>query len=434
MTDTTQPSTPPPNSSPSAPTAPAAPAEVVVNQAPVDQPSPIGNQAPPKPDGAVDNKSSSISRREAIQKAFDRAKQSQAEADEKPERKTQPVARKEGDRAQAPEKKAQQQPEKQPQHREAGRFARDPGRQQPGEQQAQPGQQQPGQQQPGQQPQQKYQPLAENAPFRNAPQRFSPQAQADWAGAPESVRGAVHQMAREFQGAYEKYRGDVETMNSIRPYHELAKKQGTSVDRVLRDYVAMENKLRSDLIGGFAVIVNNSGMKNTDGSPTTLYDVAHHIVSMTPEQHQMTFQRNQQSATDMRMGQLLQTVEQLSKGFAQMQYGMKYQSTRAQVDAFAEKHPRFDELSDLIKQELDLGFPLEVAYQRADRLRPSTQAAQTRAQSAQTRRTSISGAPDGGKPVNTRSSDERRKANGEAKHPTRREAIANAMRRVSNGV
>ena len=63
------------------------------------------------------------------------------------------------------------------------------------------------------------------------------------------------------------------------------------------------------------------------------------------------------------------------------------------------QHPRFDELADLIKAELDLGFPLDVAYQRADRLRPPMHtAAQTRTQSAQTRKTSISGAPDGGNP------------------------------------
>jgi hypothetical protein len=197
----------------------------------------------------------------------------------------------------------------------------------------------------------------------------------------------------------------------------------------------MEQKLRQDLIGGMDVIVRNLGLRTQSGAPITLYDVAHHIVNTPPEQHRLTAQSNQIQATDLRMGQLHQMVEKLAQGFQQMQYQQNYSHTRSAVDQFAAKHPRFDELADLIKQEIDLGFPIEVAYQRADKLRPAAQAAQTRNTSAQTRRTSISGAPDGGgkAPANTRSSDERRNANG-AQHPTRREAIAKAMRRVSGGV
>ena len=86
---------------------------------------------------------------------------------------------------------------------------------------------------------------------------------------------------------------------------------------------------------------------------------------MTPEQHQLTAQRNQQTSADQRIGQLHQTVEQQSQILNQMLYQQNFAGTRAQVDQFAETHPRFDELADLIKSELDLGFPLEVAYQRA---------------------------------------------------------------------
>ena len=197
----------------------------------------------------------------------------------------------------------------------------------------------------------------------------------------------------------------------------------------------MEQKLRSDLVGGLDVIVQNLRLVDPNsGRPITMHDVAHHIVNMTPEQHQLTAQRNQQTSADMRIGQLHQTVERQSQIVNQLLYEKKFAGTRAQVDQFAEAHPRFDELSDLIKTELDHGYPLEVAYQRADKLRPNT-APQTRNTSAQTRKTSISGAPDGGnnKSANTRPSDGQRR-NGEAKHPTRREAIAKAIRRVGNGV
>ena len=276
--------------------------------------------------------------------------------------------------------------------------------------------------------------LDETARYREPPGRFSDQAKTEWAAAPESVRGAVYTMAREFQGAYEKYRGDHEVMQELRPYHDLATKQGTSLRKAFDNYYGMEQKLRGDLVGGLDVIVQNLRLVDPNsGRPITMHDVAHHIVNMTPEQHQLTAQRNQQTSADMRIGQLHQTVERQSQILDQMLYQQKFAGTRAQVDQFAAAHPRFDELSDLIKTELDHGYPLEVAYQRADKLRPNT-APQTRNTPAQTRKTSISGAPDGGnKSANTRPSDGQRR-NGEAKHPTRREAIAKAIRRVGNGV
>jgi hypothetical protein len=425
MSDVSQPSAPSP-STPSAPPSAPMQTEVPVNEAPVHQPSPLGDQAPPKPPGQEINKSSRLGRRESIQKAFDRAKQGQEEAAKtQPQRRAQPPAAKEGDRAPAAERP-------QP-HREQGRFARDPNRleQAPNRQISDENKnvgQQPGQQQRPQAPQ----PLAPDARYRDAPQRFSDQARVEWAAAPESVRGAVHQMAREFQGAYEKYRGDHETMETIRPYHDLAQKQGTNIGTVLQNYATMEQKLRQDFIGGLDVLTNNMGMKHPDGSPVTLHDVAYHILNMTPEQHRMNSTQNRMTSADARIGQLHQTVEQLTNALGQMQYQQRFTHTRGEVDRFAETHPRFDALADLIKAELDHGYTLDVAYRRAELLRPSTQAAQTRTQSAQTRKTSISGAPDN--PGNTRPSDGRQRTNGEAKHPSRREAIAKAMRRVGNGV
>ena len=405
MSDVSQPS-------PSVP--PPQQTEVPVNETPVGSPSPLGSQAPEKPPGQESNKSSHIGRREAIQNAFDRAKQAQEEAAvEAPKRAKPGIGHNkppEPMEKEAAKPTATQTAER---YREAGKFARDPARAA----------------EPGSQPQ-RSQPLPETAPYREPPPRFSDQAKTEWASAPESVRGAVHQMAREFHGAYERYRGDSQVMDTLRPFHNLAVQQGTSLHKAFENYYGMELKLRQDLIGGLDVIVNNLKLKGPNGAPIGLRDVAYHILNMSPEQHRMTAQQNQQTSADMRIGQLHQMVNSLTQNLGQMQYQQRFSHTRAQVDQFADSHPRFDELADLIKSELDLGFPLEVAYQRAEMLRPS-HAAQTRTQSAQTRRTSISGAPDGG----TRPSDGRRPAtNGEAKHPTRREALAKAFRRVGNGV
>jgi len=437
MSDVSQPSVPPPSAPPPSTPAPAPQhAEVPVDQSPVSSPTPLGEQAPPKPPGQQDNKSSHVSRREALQNAFARSKQAQDEAvKDAPKRKVGIGDNHPPEPIEAEAKKPPTTAQVAERYRESGKFARDPAKadQTPPGEQPQPGQQS------GQPARPK--PLDERAPFREPPGRFSDQAKTEWAAAPESVRGAVHQMAREFQGAYERYRGSHEVMQELQPYHDLATKQGTTLRKAFDNYYAMEGKLRSDLVGGLDVLVQNvargQNLRKADGSLINLQDVALHIISMTPEQQQLSAQRNQQSSAEMKIGQLHQQVDQLSQGISQLLYREKFTQTRSQVDQFAQKHPRFDELSDLIKSELDLGFTLEQAYARADRLRPAPpQAAQTRNTPAQTRKTSISGAPDGnGRPsVTTRPSDGRQRTNGEAKHPTRREAIAKAMRRVGNGV
>lgn len=453
MSDTSQPSAPPPSApAPSAP--PPQQTETPVNESPVNQQAPIGDQAPPKPPGQDSNKSSHIGRREALQNAFAKAEQARVAAaartkppamghNQPPEAmaKEKPAAPEKTKRAEKAERTSQPSLQQQ-RYREGGKFAKDPAKaaaQVPGGRQELPGQQElplgdtPAAQ-PGDKPAQ-IKPLDETAKYREPPGRFSEQAKTEWHGAPESVRGAVYTMAKEFQGAYEKYRGDHEVMEELRPFHDLATKQGTSLRKAFDNYYGMEQKLRQDIVGGLDIIVQNMRMKHPDGSPITLSDVAHYITTLTPEQRQATQQQNHLSAADQRIGQLHQQVEQQSQILNQMLYQQHFMKTQAEVDNFARSHPRLDELSDVIKSELDLGFTLEQAYARADRLRPARpQAAQTRNTPAQTRKTSISGAPDGagGKPVNTRPSDGQRR-NG-ARHPTRREALAKAMRSVGNGV
>jgi hypothetical protein len=440
MSDVSQPSAPPPSAPPAAPPSPPpAPAQVdvPVNETPVNQPRSIGDQAPPKPEGQESNKQSHISRREALTNAFKRAEEDQREAAKsQPKRERPGMGHNQPPEAMAKEDakpdKAEQPAERLQRYREGGKFARDPNKPQAEQQQLPLGDQ------PGQQARQ-IKPLDNNAPYREPMGRFSEQAKQEWHATPESVRGAVYQMGREFQGAYEKYKADHTTMEELRPYHDLATKQGTTLRSAFDSYYGMELKLREDMVGGLDVIVQNiarmQGLTGPHGGPLTLRDVCNHVVSMSPEQHQLTQQRNLQQSAEQRLGQMQQQQAQQQQVLNQILYQQKYTYTRSQVDQFAETHPRFDELGDLIKSELDLGFTLEQAYMRADMLRPNAHAAQTRTQSAQTRKTSISGAPDGsGRTGNTRPSDGQRRQNGEAKHPTRREALERAIRRASNGV
>jgi hypothetical protein len=437
MSDTTQPSAPPPSTPAPAQPTPPQQTEVPVNEAPVSAPTPIGDQAPPKP--------AHVARQEALEKAFAKATEAQAAAKrERPgmgHNKPPEAMAREPEKAADKAERTGKPSEAQQRYREGGKFAKDPAKAEPPKAEPpQPGQQQlPLGEQPAKQAKQPIKPLDERAPYREPPGRFSEQAKQEWHSSPESVRGAVYQMAREFQGAYEKYKGDHTVMEELRPYQDLVTKQNTSIRKALDNYYGIEQKIRQDWVGGIDIVVQNvaraNGWKRPDGGPITVQDFAAHVLSMSPEQHRMSRQENSQTSAEMRIGQLHQQVEEQNQILRQMVYQQKFAGTRAEVDKFAEQHPRFDELADQIKLELDLGFPLEQAYARADKLRPSSapQAAQTRTQSAQTRKTSISGAPDGNGVANTRPSAGQRR-NGEAKHPTIQQALERAARRVGNGV
>lgn len=241
---------------------------------------------------------------------------------------------------------------------------------------------------------------------------------------PEGVRGDVYRMAREYEGAYQRYRGDHEEMNNIRNFHEMATQHGTTLARALNNYVSMEQKLRTDLVGGLDVIVNNLNLRTQEGQKIGIRDVAYHILNQNPEQHRLIQQGNAQQAQMHQIGALHQEMAGLKTAINQMHTERVFGQTRSAVDQFADSHPRFDELGGVIEQEVKLGFDLETAYQRADRLYPSNAAAQTRTAPAQTRQDkSIYGAPE------SSPSDGQRRKND--KPVGRREAIQNAINRVN---
>jgi hypothetical protein len=140
---------------------------------------------------------------------------------------------------------------------------------------------------------------------------------------------------------------------------------------------------------------------------------------------------NQQMAASHQLAAANQRIERLENEHRQMQYAQQFHYTRSAVDQFAQAHPRIDdtEFGDVVKQEIELGFPLDVAYQRAERLLPATHAAQTRTTPAQTRPPdrSISGSPDVA-PSNGAS----RRPKEPSKSPA--EAVQNALKRMNGYV
>jgi hypothetical protein len=400
-----------------APPAPAAPqTQVPINENPVNSPPPVGPQAPPaeKPEKRPET------RREGIQRAIDtvRAK-APAPAREAKKGDNQPPE-------DTPDEKIDLKKRPSDQPRERGRFAAKAASD------AQPGA---GTERPAVSPGQPAAPKPYTPPPPGSPPhhhpipRMSERAKADWDKVPDTVRMDAHRIAREVDQAFRQYKGAHDYMQTIAPYAKMAHEQGTHLSTVLKNHVNIENKLREDPLGGFEVIAHNLNLHTPDGRKITFADICYDYLNRSPEQHQLVQQRNAAQAHQLQIEQLRREQQALANEYRRMQYVHHFQTTRGAVDRYADTRPRFDELGDLIHQEIKLGFDLDTAYRRAEMLRPAT-AAQTRnGQTAAQTRTpdkSISGAPGGSS-----------NANGVArpgKPVSRKDAIARAIQRHSGAL
>jgi hypothetical protein len=407
----------------------------------VNIPNPVGSQAPPAPDKS--NMSPAEARRAAVADAFRKSRDPEWQKNrpgpaqatkghnqppeetptERPKRSEPPInLKKRPDEQAMPGQGGRRRREREQQERgEGGRFAPRQAQQQPG-----------GQAIPGRQgvytPQSN--PLPAQARWREPPPRMAEHAKAQWHAAPEAVRGEFARMHHEFSRAhqhYEQLKADHHALNTVRPYYDLARQQGTTLDRVLNNFTSIENKLRADPVGGLDLIVNNLNLQAQDGRRLGLRDIAWHVLNQTPEQLRLMQHNNAQASQAQQLAALRQQQHALAQQQQRMQYQQQFAATRSGVDRFAETHPRLDELGPVIERELKLGFSLEQAYQRACLLAPGGRAGQanrSNQSSAQQRLPdrSIHGAPSGG--------------NGSARRPAKAtgrpvsESLADAFRHV----
>ena len=171
-----------------------------INQNPTSSPNPVGPQAP--------EKSPADARREAIQRAFDRANKTR---NQRRRPKAAPVKAAEARPGhnnppeETPKLDLKRRPDDQPQPRDRGRFApRGSRRKSCANWAAKMRRTRKRATAP------RAAALPANAPYAAPPGRFAERAKAEWAHAPESVRGEVHRMQEEFVKAYRVYKGDFE--------------------------------------------------------------------------------------------------------------------------------------------------------------------------------------------------------------------------------
>lgn len=319
-----------PNGGADAPAEPnAAPIET-----PVDVPNPVGSQTPvaenpPEPTPEEKPKTAG----DAVRKAMEKVKAEQAAKDA--EKAKAPESKAEQPKEQAKAAEAPKEPAKPAERTPDGKFAaRTPeANAQPAEQQQSPQEQERSQKPAG---------------IHEAPARFDTAAKAEWANAPESVKGAVHRTIRELEAGIEEHR---QRWEPIKKYDDMAKQYQTDLPSALERYVAMDTLLSKDLAQGLDSII-----RDKTGGQAGLREFVAHLTGQKPDEAQ--------SRNDATMHGLRQEIAELKQQLGGVTNHVQ-QQTAASIAAFAADKSDFGALSPMIVEHINAGKSLEAAYEAA---------------------------------------------------------------------
>lgn len=228
-------------------------------------------------------------------------------------------------------------------------------------------------------------------PAVEAPSRFTPAAKAAFAAAPPELQAEIRRLEAETTKGIETYR---QAYEPLRPFDDMARQSGTTLERALQGYVGMENMLRSDPVKGMLAICQNAGI-----DPQAMAQA----LSGAPSQ----------GGASPEVAQLQAHIRRLEEQVQGVGRTITERDVLSQVQSFARDRPRFDELSGDIARILQTGFAsnLAEAYEIADRLKPAPApapapvsapvAAPAMPDPAQTRKAtlSITGSPTGSTPT-----------------------------------
>lgn len=231
-----------------------------------------------------------------------------------------------------------------------------------------------------------------SAPHHEPPARFTDDAKAIWKDTPEPVRREAERAIRELTQGHEKYKASAEAFESLKPYHEVAERNGTNLKGVLDRVVQIESMMKQNPIAALQHICESS---NVD-----FRGLIAHLSGQPVDQ--------QQSQSDQTIRELRGQVSRLEQGLTSFKTDIESREASQVINTFKADKPRFDEL------KADMGFfmnagraqTLQEAYELAERLNPASAPAAVPAASsaptvdpqAQTLRASrsISGSPTPG--------------------------------------
>ena len=306
----------------------------------VETPNALGSQTPvaEKPEAIIEDKPAKTAG-EAVRKAMEKVKADQAAKDAaKTEDKPKEQPKAEGKADPKAEAKALDKPaaERAPD----GKFA---PKAQDTSQTVQPAQQAP------QQPQTT---TESKGTIHEPPARLDAQAKAEWANAPESVKGAVHRTFREMEAGLEEHR---QRWEPIKQYDDMAKQYGTNLPAALERYVAFDKHLSQNLFEGLEGVI-----RDKTGGQYGLKDIAAQVMGQQPNQTQ-----SQNDATTHQLRQEIAALKQQLGGVVTHVKSQAETATTQQVIAFSEGKADFDALAPQIAEHIRAGLDLEAAYNKA---------------------------------------------------------------------
>jgi len=189
-------------------------------------------------------------------------------------------------------------------------------------------------------------------PHDEAPKRLDDAAKRDWATAPESVRGAVHRTITELERGITEHQ---QRWDKLKPYDDLARQNNTSIDEALGRYVAFEQSLRGDLVGGLEGVV-----RDITGGKFGIRDVAAHIMGQSPDKAQ--------SQSDATVAQLRGQISDLQRQIAGIGGHLRGQvetQVGDEIASFWAENPDAEQLADQMVPHLKSGKTIREAYDLA---------------------------------------------------------------------
>ncbi len=230
-----------------------------------------------------------------------------------------------------------------------------------------------------------------------APKRFSEQARAEWEKTPDTVKHEVNRVHSELKSGLEGYQKKFEP---LKPYEQMAKEQGTTIDRALQNYTQIDGLLETDIVAGLDQIATQKGY--------TLREIAAHVLGQPLDEVQ-----TQQDSIVLGLQHEIATLRnEMGKVTNNLQSSQE-SAIQNQVNEFKANHPRFDELEPDMAFLISSGRTLDLseAYRQAELLNPAANASQavqtaqvvqpTPSQEAQTLKgqKSIIGSPNAGSEI-----------------------------------
>lgn len=240
------------------------------------------------------------------------------------------------------------------------------------------------------------------------PAKFLPRSKELWINTPREVKADVQRVIAEAEAEVSTHREAAKEYESIKPFAEMAKAGGTTLDAALGAYTRMEQTLRSNPTEGFRGLLDNMQITPVQaiGHVLAAYGVrpeqllrhmSENPAAYTPQQQPQIASRQpqQERQPDPEVAALKSELSQIRE-----------QMTAAQIiEPFAAENPRYYELQEDIAFFLNSGkVPtslspsdrLAAAYDMAVRLSPPLQRQPAPAQEDQAHTTSRAGEDFGG--------------------------------------